>query len=98
MSLIIKILWLIPALPLLAAGIGALLKQSQRRAAAALAIGAMAISFLISCIAFIATLHSSHDAVREVLNFRWFDFGNTSMRLGWMLDPLTAIMLVMVTF
>jgi len=35
---IVRYLWLIPALPILAAGIGALLKQSQRKFAAALAI------------------------------------------------------------
>ncbi len=98
MSPIVKILWLIPVLPLLAAGISALLKQNQRRAAASLAIGSLAISFVISCAAFYTTLHSGPGAFREVFNFRWFDFGDTSLRLGWMLDPLTAIMLVMVTF
>ena len=138
MNWIVKILWLVPTLPLLAAGISALLKQNQRRASASLAIGAMSISFLISCAAFFTTLHSgvvgqapspvkvlqapslaaspatqtagegayrtvTDEGVRpttdrEVFNFRWFDFGETSLRLGWVLDPLTAIMLVMVTF
>ena len=35
---IVRYLWLIPALPLVAAGIGALLKQSRRKFAAAIAI------------------------------------------------------------
>jgi len=34
---IVRYLWLIPALPILAAGIGALLKQGQRKTAAAMA-------------------------------------------------------------
>ena len=49
-------LWLIPALPLLAAGMIALMKRPQRRAAATLAIGAMVLAFLVSCVAFAATL------------------------------------------
>ena len=35
-------LWLIPAAPLMAAGIAALLRRGQRRLTAGLAIGAMA--------------------------------------------------------
>ena len=99
MSPILKSLWLIPALPLLAAGCIALLKRPQRRLAASLAIGSMAVSFVISCVAFVTTLHTTgHEAFRETYNFRWLDFGETSLRLGWVLDPLTAMMLVMVTF
>ena len=40
-------LWLIPALPMLAAGISALLPQRSRRPSAALAIGSMGLSFLL---------------------------------------------------
>ena len=34
----------------------------------------------------------------EVVNFPWLQFGSEWLRLGWVLDPLTAVMLVMVTF
>jgi len=95
---IVQNLWLIPALPLVAAGLIAVMKQRQRKPAAALAIGSLAISFLLSCVAFVPTLHSGPGIWREVHNFRWFDFGSTSLQLGWMLDPLTAVMLLMVTF
>jgi NADH-quinone oxidoreductase subunit L len=100
MTWIAKNLWLIPALPLLAAGLSALLKQSQRKAAATLAIGSLAISFLLSCCAFAATMHPANEGevFREFQNFTWLQFGESSLRLGWVLDPLTAIMLVMVTF
>jgi NADH-quinone oxidoreductase subunit L len=90
----VNYIWMIPAAPLLAAGAGALLTRRQRRLAAGLAMGAVGISFLLSCAAFLTTFHSG----REVCNFRWFDFGDTSVRLGWVLDPLGAIMLVMVSF
>jgi NADH-quinone oxidoreductase subunit L len=95
---IVKNLWLIPALPLVSAGLIALMKQRQRKPAAALAIGALIFSFLLSCCAFAPTLRSGPGVFREVYNFRWFDFGTTSLQLGWMLDPLTAVMLLMVTF
>ena len=45
MTWIVQNLWLIPALPIFAAGIAALLKQRNRLPAASLAIGSMAISF-----------------------------------------------------
>jgi NADH-quinone oxidoreductase subunit L len=35
---------------------------------------------------------------RQVFNFRWFQVGDEWLKLGWVLDPLTAVMLVMVTF
>ncbi len=96
---IVKNLWLIPALPLFAAGLIALLKQRQRALAATLAIGSLAISLVLSVMAFVPTLHAGHGEVfRAVHNFDWLTFGNTTLKLGWMLDPLTAVMLVMVTF
>jgi NADH-quinone oxidoreductase subunit L len=96
---IVKNLWLIPALPLFAAGIIAVNKQPARKLAATLAIGSMAIGFLLSLCAFAATLGHHGDGVfREVLSFNWIQFGGQWMDIGWVLDPLTAIMLVMVTF
>jgi len=92
MEFIVKHIWLIPAAPLLAAGAGALLPKRRRRSGAGLAVGAVGVSFLLSCAAFWATLHGG----RATSHFRWFDFGATSAQLGWMLDPLGAIMAVMV--
>jgi NADH-quinone oxidoreductase subunit L len=92
---IVSILWLIPALPVLAAGIIVLLKQRNRVPAAALAVGSMGVSLLLSLCAFVHTLANPGIAV---FNFRWLQFGDQWLQLGWMLDPLTAVMLVMVTF
>jgi NADH-quinone oxidoreductase subunit L len=96
---IVKNLWLIPALPLFAAGIIAVNKQPARKLAAGLAIGSMALGFLLSLCAFAATLgHHGEGAFRETFSFNWIQFGGQWMSIGWVLDPLTAIMLVMVTF
>src|SRR4051812_42208270 len=96
MSLSIQLLWLIPALPLLAAGIGALTPRRGRKLAAGTAIAAMALAFLLSCGALVTALRDP--AAHLVHNFAWFDLGNGAVRLGWLLDPLTALMCVMVTF
>src|SRR5688500_7961815 len=98
MPWIVKYLWLVPAFPLAAAGLIALLKQRHRRPVAAQAIGSLVVSFVLSCIAFAPTLRSGNGIWREFYNFRWFDFGTASLELGWVLDPLTAVMLMMVTF
>jgi len=98
MNWIVQYLWLIPALPLVAAGIIAVNKQPQRKLAASLAIGSMAVGFLLSLCAFAATLHHGEGVFREVYSFPWIKFGGQWMDIGWVLDPLTAVMLMMVTF
>ncbi|MGA3178861.1 MAG: NADH-quinone oxidoreductase subunit L [Verrucomicrobiota bacterium] len=92
---LILFLWLVPSLPLLAAGWGALLKRERRGLAAGLSIGAMALSWLLSCAVFFSTLRVRF--LRQSCNFTWFDLAHTTVQLGWMLDPLTAIILMMVT-
>ena len=96
MTIAAENLWLIPALPLLAAGIGALTPRSGRSLAAGAAIGAMVASFIVSCFALATAL--ADPAAHLVYNFSWFDLGTSTLRLGFLLDPLTAFMCVMVTF
>ncbi len=100
MTWIVQNLWLVPVLPTLAAGISALASRRNRLFAASLAIGSMSISFLLSVIAFahVLSLNGQGLEIRQVVNFRWVQFGSEWLRLGWQLDPLTAVMLLMVTF
>ncbi len=97
---IVQNLWLIPAIPMGSAGLIALLRQPQRKASASLAIGGLGISLLlaISAFAHVLSAWSSGAATRSVVNFTWFEIGATHFQLGWVLDPLAAVMLVMVTF
>jgi NADH-quinone oxidoreductase subunit L len=99
MPWIVQNLWLIPALPLAAAAAIAVTKRPHRVFAATMTIGTMAFSFLLSLCAFAHTLgHGAAGEIpREVCNFDWFRMGNDTVQLGWVLDPLTAIMLVMVS-
>ncbi len=96
MSLPVHLLWLIPALPLLAAGIGACTPRRGRALAAGAAIAAMALAFVLACGALVTALQDP--AAHLTSNFAWFDLGTSPVRLGWLLDPLTALMCVMVTF
>jgi len=100
MTWIAQNLWLIPVLPLIAAAIIAVNKQPQRKLAATLAIGSMVLAFLLSLCAFGTTLlhHGENGVFREVAGFNWFQFGGQWLHIDWVLDPLTAIMLVMVSF
>ncbi len=96
---IARVLWLIPAMPIVASGLIALLKQPRRRLASVLAIGSLAASMVLAFVAFGHVLGgwASGHAVRETVNFTWLQFGTSAVDLGWVLDPLAAVMLVMVT-
>src|SRR6266850_92810 len=100
MTWIVKNLWLIPVLPLLSACLTALAQKRHRRFASSVAILSMSASLALACIAFAETLrHAGHGIqARQIFNFRWFQFGDSWLELGWVLDPLTAVMLLMVCF
>jgi len=99
-SPIAGILWLVPALPIVASGVIALLKQPRRKAAASFSIGSLACSLVLALVAFAHVLAGwmHGQAVRETVNFTWLHAGGTNVDLGWVLDPLSAVMLVMVSF
>lgn len=96
MTLSASSLWLIPTLPLVAAGIGALTPRTGRTLAAGAAIAAMSASFVLACLALGGAL--ADPAAHQAANFSWFDLGGGTLRLGFLNDPLTAFMAVMVTF
>jgi len=96
MTLSVQHLWLIPGLPLAAAAAGALTPRSGRKFAAGAAIAALTGACLLSCLALARALNDP--AAHQVFNWSWFDLGSNAIRLGLLLDPLTAFMCVMVTF
>src|SRR6201995_122223 len=100
MTWITQNLWLSPSMPVLAAGVSAFATRRNRRFAASVAIGSMFLSLLLSLAAFAQVLQLIGKGIeaKEVVNFPWLQVGNEWLKLGWLLDPLTAVMLVMVTF
>jgi len=93
-------LWLIPVFPLVAAAMAALLPRRRGKTSAGLAIAAMALSLALSVAAFCGVVGRSGtgEVVRQTLNFHWCQVGDHWLDLGFVLDPLTAVMLVMVCF
>ena len=92
---ILERLWLIPAVPFAAAVVILSLGKSRRKSAAVLAIGGQIVVLAISILAFLPTLQTP--GFRAVQNFTWFTFGEQTLRLGFVLDPLAAAMLVMIS-
>ena len=89
-------LWLVPTVPLAVSLLILSLANSRRTAAVALAVFGQVAAFLMSIAAFVWTL--SAPGSRTFHNFTWFTFGDQALRIGFVLDPLTAAMLVMITF
>src|SRR6478672_7073058 len=92
---ILNHLWLIPAVPIAASLIILSLPNTQRRSAAALAVAGQVAVLALSVVAFLPTLQTH--GFRAVQNFTWFTFGEQTLRLGFVLDPLAAAMLAMIS-
>jgi NADH-quinone oxidoreductase subunit L len=92
---ILSNLWLLPAVPFVAAAVILSLGRLRRKSAAGLAIGGQFVVLAISIAAFIPTLQTS--GFRAVQNFTWFTFGDQTLRLGFLIDPLAASMLLMIS-
>src|SRR5215831_17023343 len=88
-------LWLIPAVPFAASLVILTLSRARRKSAAALAIAGQIAALTMSIVAFLATRQTPD--FRAVQNFTWFTFGEQMLRLGFMLDPLAAAMLMMIS-
>ena len=87
--------WLIPALPLAAFVINFLLGKRPLRAAAHwIATLAVIGSFVLSCLVFAQVMGGWHT---DAPLYRWIDSGNLRVEIGFLVDPLAAIMLLVVT-
>ncbi|HZA37949.1 MAG TPA: hypothetical protein VE486_02295, partial [Candidatus Baltobacteraceae bacterium] len=85
-SWIVTNLWMIPAAPIAISLVILSLAKSRRKSAAALAVTGQLMALTFSIFAFLPTLQTA--GFRVVENFTWFTFGETALRIGWVLDPL----------
>ena len=92
---IIEHLWLISAVPFTASLAILSLPNGRHKSAATLAVAGQIAALVMSFFAFLPTLRTP--GFRAVQNFTWFTFGDNALRLGWLLDPLAAVMLMMIT-
>ena len=91
---IVTNLWLIPAVPLAASLVILSLTNTRRAGAVTLAIVGQVVALTLSILALLPTLQTA--GYRAFHNFTWFTFGDQALRIGWVLDPLAAAMLVMI--
>src|SRR2546428_8513104 len=91
---IVNNLWLIPFVPLAASLSILCLNNSRRTGAVAFAVSGQIVALTLSILALIVTLQTP--AFRAFQNFTWFTFGAQTLRIGFVLDPLAAAMLVMI--
>jgi NADH-quinone oxidoreductase subunit L len=93
------LLWLVPLLPLLAGGVTALMPDRLGRPASWLALGALLVSCVIALGALACTLAPAHGhAFHLETASTWFSFGEVALKVGLVLDPLSAAMGAMVSF
>jgi len=84
-----------PLVGALIAGLGR--KQVGRAGAAAIAILSVAISFALSCVVFWQLVWGGAPVFNHDV-YTWLEVGKLSIGIGFLVDRLTALMLVTVTF
>ncbi len=92
-------LWLIPALPLAAVLVNAAVgHRLGRRGIGWLACGAVALAFAWSVVAVLrlAGLPAEHRAIVETA-YTWMRVGDLKVDVSFLLDPLSAVMILVVT-
>jgi NADH-quinone oxidoreductase subunit L len=97
--------WLIPLPPLLSFALIVLFANRSKTLSHTIAIGLMAVSWVLSWIVFFFTLGQSefgHDVIEWTTKQPWLPFGDASvgtqpLTMGTLVDPLTGIMLFFVS-
>lgn len=97
MNLVLLSLILIPILPLLAFVVQITIGWKLPRQGDWVSTGAIAISFLLSAVLFFSTVFYYRPDIRIHETFRWIEMDIMNIHLGILFDPITAIMLVVVT-
>jgi len=89
------LLWIIPAAPLAAFFGIALATRKSRPLSAALAIGALGLSFLCALQVLLFSVH--HDGAAIQASLPWVTLPGLSLELGLLMDPLAILMTLVVT-
>ncbi len=94
-----ELIWLIPLVPLAGFILNGLFgKNFSKPVINTIACGSVAVSFLLSLNAFFGLLRLDPEARSfEYILFSWIPSGNFSADIGFLLDPLSAVMILVVT-
>ena len=92
-------LWLIPLWPLLGSLINGLWRRHlSETCVASIACGAVGLSFFCSLVAFFALFNlPPQGRAAEVVIYQWVTSGDFQAAMGFLLDPLSAVMILVVT-
>jgi NADH-quinone oxidoreductase subunit L len=85
--------WIIPLLPLLAFVIIVFFTNRNEKASSLVSIGAICLSFVLSLIVIASVLKNP---VASEFEFTWIDLPGFKIKVGMLIDPLTAVMLFVV--
>ena len=95
---VIQLAWLIPLIPAISAGLLLLFGKRLGRIAAPVAIAAIGASFLLSLGMFGALRAQPEDARTFVVHVAdWLQIGSLTVAWDLLVDPLSAVMLLLVT-
>src|SRR4051794_17354682 len=99
MTFILDYIWLIPALPLLAFIVNGLFGRMLGRAAGPIAVGLVGLTFLLSVLVLVAVLNpdSQHSIPFQYTLYTWIPSGDFRVDIAFLVDPLTSVMLLVVT-
>ncbi len=97
---LLEFAWLIPVFPLASFVLIVFFINKNNTLSARTAIGAMFLSLLLSIGALATLLTSAKIDPKDPFEraFAWLPTGDTFLKMGFMVDPLTAVMLMVVTF
>lgn len=92
----LDLVWLIPGFPALAVLINGMFgKRYLKTKTGYLAVGSVGLSFLVSCIIFWEVAFN-HQTANLVL-YEWITAERLSVNFGFLIDPLSAVMIMVVT-
>jgi len=92
-------IWLVPTFPLIGVTINGLLgKRLPKKLVGLVACGALGLSFLVSVIIFFTLLHlPPEQRYLEKVLYTWISSGAFRAEAGFQLDPLSAVMILVVS-
>ena len=91
----LKLIWLVPVLPLVGVVINGIFGRWTRERAYILGVGTTGLSFLI---AFGIFLQAAGGATLNWDVYTWIPVGEFTASVGFLVDPLSAVMMLVVTF
>src|SRR5512136_826197 len=91
----LQLVWLVPVLPLLGVAVNGIFGRWTRERAHLLGVGTTGLSFLI---AFGIFLQAAGGATLNWDVYAWIPVGEFQATVGFLVDPLSAVMMLVVTF